>query len=68
MESFCRSSKQENQLRPSAALKDRKLKETEYKLDKMIRLNAVLQRENEVLKDELTALKVRGVKLLEGLR
>lgn len=49
-------------------MKDRKLKETEYKLDKMIRLNADLQRENEVLKDELTALKVRCVKLLEGIR
>lgn len=49
-------------------MKDRKLKETQYKLDKIIRLNADLQRENEVLKEELTALRVRCSLLLKDLK
>lgn len=44
---------------------ERKLKETQYRLDKMIKLNADLQRRCEVAEQELTALKVKCALLLK---
>lgn len=44
---------------------DRKLAETQHQLDKMIKLNAELQRKNVELEEAYTALKIKCINLLK---
>lgn len=44
---------------------ERKLKETQNKLEKMIKLNAELQRKNVELEEAYTALKIKCINLLK---
>jgi hypothetical protein len=43
---------------------ERKLKEAQHMLDKMIKLNAELQRKNVELESELRTLKIKCINLL----